>query len=104
MSSNNVQSMEYLSILPKDGDQIFNLPYIISLLGARHVISDFYSNRQDILCNPFFKTLALFCIIYINVKCTRWALFIMIIYIVFVNNYIMNECNKEYNQNVNNVV
>lgn len=85
----------------KDSDNILNFLNFTSLIaffGGRHVISEFYDSRQDIICHPFVKILVLFSIIYMNMKDLKISILIFFFYILFLDNYITSECNIEYIQ------
>ncbi len=61
----------------------------ISFLGGRHVITELYSKRQDLFCNPLVKIVILFCIIYLNFKNLYLSIILFFSYIIFVENYIL---------------
>lgn len=71
---------------------------LIAFFGGRHVISEFYDSRQDIICHPLVKIIVLFSIIYMNMKNLKVSILIFFFYILFLDNYITSECNIEYNQ------
>jgi hypothetical protein len=72
---------------------------LFAFLGGRHVISDFYDHRPDILCNPLIKIVILFSILYMNIKNIKISIVIFFVYILFIDNYISDNCNKEYIEN-----
>ena len=72
-----------------------NFTSLIAFFGGRHVISEFYDSRQDIICHPFVKILVLFSIIYINMKNLKVSILIFFFYILFLDKYITSECNIE---------
>lgn len=99
--NNNVLGIEYLNNELYKGPDIFiSTASLIAFIGGRHVISQFYDNRQDILCNPITKVIILFSIIYMNMKNIKLSILLFFLYILFIENYIFNECNKEYIQNI----
>lgn len=61
----------------------------ISFLGGRHVITELYSKRQDLFCNPLVKITILFCIIYLNFKNIYLSIVLFFLYIIFIENYIL---------------
>jgi hypothetical protein len=71
---------------------------LIAFFGGRHVISEFYDSRQDIICHPLVKIIVLFSIIYMNMKNLKMSILIFFFYILFLDNYITSECNIEYIQ------
>jgi len=92
--------LEYINNeMYKGTNHFLSISSLIAFFGGRHVISDFYDNRQDILCNPLVKTIILFTIIYMNIKHVKVSILIFFFYILFVDNYITNECDKEYINN-----
>lgn len=86
-------SIEYLDLFTKHTG---NFTSLIAFIGGRHIISDFYDHRSDILCNPFVKVLILFSIIYMNIKNIKISVLLFFIYILFIDNYITDKCNKAY--------
>jgi len=96
---NNILSTEYFNSLLYKG---VHYPFfsLLAFFGGRHIISDFYNHRQDLLCNPNIKILILFSILYINIKNVKISILIFFIYIFFIDNYIENNCNPEYLSNV----
>ena len=88
------ESVVYIDQIVKN-----NVPGISSLLsfmGGRHVISDLYDHRPDILCNPFVKIIVLFSILFMNLKNIKLTITIFFVYIFFIDNYVdsVYECNK----------
>jgi hypothetical protein len=61
----------------------------ISFLGGRHLITELYSKRQDIFCNPIVKIIILFSIIYINFKNIYLSIILFFLYVIFIENYIL---------------
>lgn len=97
--NSNENAMEYANTL-----DIFNIGHstftsfttLFAFVGGRHVISDLYDHRQDLLCNPIIKIIILFSIIYMNMKSIKTTIFIFFIYIFFIDNYIEQSCKPEY--------
>lgn len=102
--SNNVIGLEYLYNELYKGTNNYALSFasLISFIGGRHVISDFYDHRQDLLCNPIVKIIILFSILYMNIKNLKLAILLFFFYIMFIDNYITDNCNKEYVQSTDN--
>lgn len=94
-------SIEYFNTLYKGPNFLLSIVSLISFIGGRHVVSDFYEHRQDLLCNPLFKVLILFCIIYMNFKNLKVSIALFFLYVFFIDNYIENSCSEEYMQNIN---
>ena len=69
-------------------------------MGGRHIISDFYDHRPDILCNPLVKIIILLSMLYMNIKNVKISILLFFIYIFFIDNYIQNGCKAEYLQPV----
>ena len=97
---NAVSGNEYLNFLYNGPNHFLTMTSLISFIGARHVISDFYDHRPDILCNPLVKIIILFSIIYMNIKSVKFSIMIFFIYILLIDNYIFNDCSIEYISNV----
>lgn len=96
-TSNDHIGLEYLNNeLYKGTNHFLNFSSLIAFFGGRHVISEFYDSRQDILCNPFVKIIILFMIIYMNIKNLKITILIFFFYILFIDNYITSECDKEF--------
>jgi hypothetical protein len=97
-SNNNVIGLEYIYNELYKGTANYGLSFasLISFIGGRHVISDLYNNRPDILCNPIIKVIILFSILYMNIKNIKLSIILFFVYIFFVDNYIQDQCNKEY--------
>ena len=95
---NSVQSVENInpSLYKTGNNHILNFASLISFIGGRHVISDFYDHRPDILCNPIIKIIILFSILYMNIKDLKVSIVLFFIYIFFIDNYITDKCNAEY--------
>lgn len=99
MDNADTENNEYLNIFMKHtGSKFLNLTSLIAFIGGRHVVSDFYDHRPDILCNPFVKIIILFSIIYMNVRDINSSILLFFIYILFIDNYISDNCSKEYLQ------
>ena len=99
--SNNQIGLEYINnALYKGSNHFLNISSLLAFFGGRHVISDFYDHRQDILCNPLVKIVILFTIIYMNIKNLKVAILIFFFYILYIDNYITNDCDKEYIQSI----
>lgn len=96
--SNNVIGLEYMNNPSYKPNISYDLGFaaLFSFLGGRHVISDFYDHRPDILCNPLVKIVILFSILYMNIKNVKLSVILFFIYILFIDNYISDNCNKEY--------
>jgi hypothetical protein len=97
ITPNNVASVEYLDIL-SDPNTLGGFASLIAFMGGRHIISDFYDHRPDILCNPLVKILILFSMLYMNIKNVKITIILFFIYIFFIDNYIQNQCKPEYLQ------
>ena len=98
-----IDSVEYLDNIitnPFHSTLLLSFTSLISFIGGRHVISDFYDHRSDILCNPLVKIIILFSILYMNVKNTKITIILFFIYIFFIDNYVENGCTKEYLETV----
>lgn len=98
-----VEAVEYMNNIiktPLHSSLFLGLTSLIAFVGGRHVISDFYDHRSDILCNPLVKIIILFSILYMNIKSIKITIMIFFIYIFFIDNYIENECSKEYLETV----
>jgi hypothetical protein len=67
----------------------------ISFLGGRHLITELYSKRQDIFCNPIAKIIILFSIIYLNFKNIYLSIILFFLYVIFVENYILKCKDRE---------
>jgi hypothetical protein len=97
---NSILSTEYFNnLLYKGHNHILNFTALLAFFGGRHVISDFYEHRQDLLCNPIIKILILFSILYMNIKDVKISILIFFIYIFFIDNYIEDKCNSEFYSN-----
>lgn len=96
--SNNVVGLEYMNNPNYKPNTSYDLGFasLFAFLGGRHVISDFYDHRPDILCNPFVKIIILFSILYMNIKHVKLTVVIFFVYILFIDNYISDNCSKEY--------
>lgn len=94
-----VEAVEYMNNIirtPLHSSLLLSFTSLIAFIGGRHVISDFYDHRSDILCNPLVKIIILFSILYMNIKNAKITILIFFIYIFFIDNYIENGCSKEY--------
>lgn len=97
MDNSDTIGNEYLnSFIKHTGNNFLNFTSLIAFLGGRHVVSDFYDHRPDILCNPFIKIVVLFSIIYMNIRHLNTTIFVFFIYILLIDNYITNNCSLEY--------
>lgn len=76
-----------------------NIFTLISFFGGRHIISDFYDHRPDLICNPVVKTIVLFSIIYMNIKHLKLTIVVFFLYIYFIDSYVTNKCNPDYISN-----
>lgn len=63
---------------------IIGILALFAFVGAKHLTSDLYDNRLDISCNPMVKIIILFAIIYVNMKNTKLAIILFLIYILFI--------------------
>lgn len=97
MESNKI-STEYMYNELYKGNSNFalSLASLMSFYGGRHIISDFYDHRQDILCNPFVKVLILFSVLYMNIKSLKISILLFFVYLFFIDNYVESHCNKDY--------
>jgi hypothetical protein len=95
---NNVSGLEHMNNLMYKPNTSYDLGFasLFAFLGGRHVISDFYDHRPDVLCNPLVKIIILFSILYMNIKNVKISIVVFFIYILFIDNYISDNCNKEY--------
>jgi hypothetical protein len=95
--SNNIIGLEHLNNPNYKPNTSYDLGFasLFAFLGGRHVISDFYKHRPDILCNPFVKIVILFSILYMNIKNIKLSIVIFFIYILFIDNYISDKCNED---------
>jgi hypothetical protein len=100
---NAIAGNEYMNFLYHGSNHFLTLTSLISFIGARHIISDFYDHRPDILCNPFVKIIVLFSVIYMNLKNIKMTILIFFIYIFLIDNYVFNDCSIEYIANVKGV-
>jgi hypothetical protein len=99
---NSVQNVEFLNLFRYGGhNMLINFMSLFSFVGARHVISDLYDNRRDLLCNPIIKIIILFSIIFVNIKNVKISILIFFIYLCFIDNYLQSVCSPEYIQNIN---
>ena len=92
-------SMEYIDNIiknPLHSTLLLSITSLIAFVGGRHVVSDFYDHRSDILCNPLVKIIILFSILYMNIKNIKLSIIIFFVYIFFIDNYVENGCTKEY--------
>ena len=98
-----IESVEYIDNIIKNpfhSTLLLSFTSLISFIGGRHVVSDFYDHRSDILCNPLVKIIILFSILYMNVKNIKLTIILFFIYIFFIDNYVENGCTKEYLETV----
>lgn len=95
---NNIVGLEHINNPIYRPNTRYDLSFasLFAFLGGRHVISDFYEHRPDILCNPLVKIIILFSILYMNIKEVKLSIIIFFIYIMFIDNYISDTCNREY--------
>lgn len=100
ITPNEITSVEYLDIL-SDPHTVGGFASLIAFMGGRHIISDFYDHRPDILCNPLVKILILLSMLYMNLKNIKITIFLFFVYIFFIDNYIQNHCDSEYFQPIN---
>lgn len=96
--SNNIVGLEYMNNPSYKPNTSYDLGFasLFAFLGGRHVISDFYDHRPDILCHPLVKIVILFSILYMNIKNVKLSIVIFFVYILFVDNYISDNCSREY--------
>lgn len=97
-SVNDITGLEHMNnpLYKPNTSYDLSVASLIAFIGGRHVISDFYDHRPDILCNPLVKILILFSILYMNIKNVKLSIVLFFLYIFFVDNYISDNCNKEY--------
>lgn len=97
---NSVSSIEYFDVIKSQYDSVTltGLASLIAFMGGRHIISDFYDHRPDILCNPLIKILILLSMLYMNIKNIKITILLFFVYIFFIDNYIQHNCNPEYLQ------
>jgi len=96
-STNDQIGLEYINNELYTGTNHFlSFTSLIAFFGGRHVISDFYDHRQDLLCNPFVKIIILFCIIYMNIKHFKISIILFFIYILLIDNYVADYCDVEF--------
>lgn len=98
---NDIIGLEYINNPNYKPNTSYDLGFasLFAFLGGRHIISDFYDNRPDILCNPFVKIIILFSILYMNIKNIKISIVLFFLYIMFIDNYFSNNCSKEYINN-----
>jgi hypothetical protein len=72
-----------------------NFANLIAIIGSRSIINEFYTNRQDLVCNPLIKVIFLFSIIYANIKHVKISIILFFFYLLFIDNYIHNTCNPQ---------
>jgi hypothetical protein len=96
--SNNVVGLEYMNNPRYKPNTNYDLGFasLFAFIGGRHVISDLYDHRQELLCNPLVKIIILFSILYMNIKNVKLSIVIFFIYILFIDNYVSDKCSKEY--------
>lgn len=75
---------------------------LISFFFARHIISDLYDHRPDIVYHPFIKIIGVFCIIYMSIKHLKVSIILFFIYILFIDNYAHN-ANLNFKQTEQNI-
>lgn len=97
-SPNDIIGLEHMNNPLYKPNTSYDLGFasLIAFIGGRHVISDFYDHRPDILCNPLVKIVILFSILYMNIKNVKLSIVLFFIYIFFIDNYISDYCDKEY--------
>ena len=99
---NSVQNVEFLNLFRYNGQNMFtSFMSLFSFVGARHVISDLYDHRRDLLCNPIIKIIILFSIIFVNIKDLKISILVFFIYLCFIDNYLKDVCSPEFIGNVN---
>ena len=99
----SVSSVEFENTyIPKGNNIIINILSLFSFIGARHLISDLYEHRSDIICNPMIKVIILFSVIFVNIKDIKISILIFFIYLFFIDSYITDRCNPEYIDNTKN--
>ena len=94
---NEITSIEYLDVIDNPVT-LSGFSSLIAFMGGRHIISDFYDHRPDILCNPLVKILILLSMLYMNIKNVKITILLFFIYIFFIDTYIQNQCKAEYLQ------
>lgn len=97
-SVNDVIGLEYMNnpLYKPNTSYDLSIASLIAFIGGRHVISDLYDHRIDLLCNPFVKIIILFSILYMNIKNVKLSIIMFFIYIFLIDNYISDNCDKEY--------
>ena len=99
---NNVQSVENLTNIIEQQPSLIQTPFInniaslLAFFGGRHVVSDIYDRRSDLLCHPIIKIIFLFSIILMNIRNFKISILLFFIYIFFIDNYIENSCKETY--------
>ena len=96
---NEITSIEYIDVI-SNPVTLSGFASLIAFMGGRHIISDFYDHRPDILCNPLVKILILLSMLYMNIKHIKMTILLFFVYIFFIDNYIENQCNSEYLQEI----
>ena len=98
---NSTTSIEYFDVIKNQSNPtLAGFASLIAFMGGRHIISDFYDHRPDILCNPLVKILILLSMLYMNIKNIKVSILLFFVYIFFIDNYLQNGCKAEYLQPV----
>ena len=84
---NEITSIEYIDVI-SNPVTLSGFASLIAFMGGRHIISDFYDHRPDILCNPLVKILILLSMLYMNIKNIKVSILLFFVYIFFIDNYI----------------
>ena len=97
---NSVSGIEYIdTLLYKGSSYAISIATLVAFIGGRHVVNDLYEHRQDIICNPIIKIIILFSIIFMSIKDVKMSIIIFFIYLFLIDNYVSEDCNKEYLNN-----
>lgn len=95
VDTNAESGLEYVNnTLYKGSIDSLSISSLVSFFFARHVISDLYDHRPDIVCHPFIKIIGVFCILYMNIKHLKISIVLFFIYILLIDNYSHDECKK----------
>lgn len=97
MTDNNIAAIPYINtLLYKGSEYSLSIASLIAFIGGRHVVSDLYKHRQDLLCNPLVKIVILYSIIYMSIKDAKLATILFFVYIFTIDNYVTDECSPEF--------
>lgn len=99
-SQNDINGLEYINnTLYKGPLDSLSISSLVSFFFARHVISDLYDHRPDIVSHPFIKIIGVFCILYMNIKHLKISIVLFFIYIMLIDNYSHDTSSKNNNNN-----